>query len=173
MLARYLGMELLGDRTHACLISYEVSLPYHFTLQSPRCVGSLGILELVLYGRKENTCVVRPAFLVSFCSSADWGLKGNPSFMLHSIVNLCQYHKHNLGVMAVDHREWDTIFTDVDEGWTWLMLMTSLGWRLTSQASCIPLGSSTCWQTGFKHLLCSTYRCLRTLSPTQEWKIRV
>lgn len=92
MLARYLGMELLGDRAHACLISYEVSLPYHFTLQSPRCVGSLGILELVLYGKKENTCVVRLAILVSFCSSADWGLKGNPSFMLHSIVNLCQYH---------------------------------------------------------------------------------
>lgn len=55
-------------------------------------------------------CQIRPAFLVSFCSSADWG------FMLHSIVNLCQYHKHNLGVMAVDYRERGTVFTHVDEG---------------------------------------------------------
>lgn len=68
-----------------------------------------------MVGRK-HPCQVRPAFLVSFCSSADWGLKGNPSFMLHSIVNLCQYHKHNLGVMAVDYRERGTVFTHLDEG---------------------------------------------------------
>lgn len=78
-------------------------------------------------------------------------------------MNLCQYHKHNLGVMAVDHRERGTVFTHVDKGeLDWWSSWHPWAGVLQAKLLVSLWGHQHVDKQGFKHLLCSTYRCLRT-----------